>query len=758
VFSKTVPFLWLAAVAAAYLAPALAHGLALGPYDILGQLGITAHPGAVVHNLVDSDEIEEFIPWQVLSWTQVHAGHLPLWNPYSLLGLPLAFNFQSAPFSLAVAVGYLFPLRLAHSAAIVARLLIAGSGTYVLCRVLRLRTLSALFAATIYELSGGLTVWLGTYEAGCLGWLGWVFAASVLVCRGEHRARDVSLLALALAFLLYAGEPQIALLAICSLGIFAIVMTVPNARAHHKLALRPLIDHVLAVLGACALAAPVYLPGLQLIFGSARTTGPPVAGLPLYDLTHLIFGDYNGLPTSLSQVIGPDNLYVSMIYVGVIGAVLALVALALVRERVEVIAFSVLTGCVLVLLFVHPIVTLMSHVAYLDVFRILLATTLLDFTIAVLAGFGCEALLARGSAVRADRILLAALAVTTVVVIVLEVRLAVNVDHLTFGAYRMRAESFIWPGIGIASLVAVAVVRSRSTGSRHRAHVGELGLGALLLVETAFLISSGAGLLSSTSSPLSASPSVTMLSRDVGSSLIGIGSCATNVLPDLGIAPNANLAYGIAELDVLDPVRPSSYNSSYGMATRTATAPSNPPGLFCAAITSVALAREYGVSYVLEPPGANGPVGTTRVATLNGEGLFKVPDSSRATLVALGPGTTHASRPRMLYVTQPSPTSWRVTVDASAPSVLRLRLTDVPGWDATIDGRPLALRTWDDVMLQADVPQGRYVVELIYRPRAYSIGLILALCAALALVSALCWSYLKGRSRAVASSRLSERS
>lgn len=754
--SKTAPLLWLAAVAAAYLAPALAHGLALGPYDILGQLGITAHPGAVVHNLVDSDEIEEFIPWQVLAWTQVHAGHLPLWNPYSLLGLPLAFNFQAAPFSIAVAVGYLFPLRLAHSAAIVARLLIAGSGTYVLCRVLRLRTLSALFAATIYELSGGLTVWLGTYEAGCLGWLGWVFAASVLVLRGEHRARDTSLLALALAFLLYAGEPQIVFLAICSLGMFAIVMTVLNARVHHNLALRPLVDHVLAALGACALAAPVYLPGLQLVFSSARTTGPPVAGLPLYDLTHLIFGDYNGLPTSLSQVIGPDNLYVSMIYVGVIGAVLALVALALVRERIEVVAFSVLTVCVLVLLFFHPIVTLMSHVAYLDVFRILLATTLLDFTIAVLAGFGCEALLSRESAARSGRLLMASLAMATVVVIVLGIRLALNVDHLMPGAYRLRAESFIWPGIGIASLFAVALLRHRDRGRRHRTHVGELGLGALLLVETAFLVSAGSGILSSTNSPLPSSPSVTMLSRDVGSSLVGMGSCATNSIPDLGIAPDANLAYGIAELDVLDPVRPSAYNTSYGTATMTATTPSNPPGLFCAAITSVALAREYGVTYVLEPPGVPGPMGATQVASVNGEGLFKVPDSSRATLVALDPGTAHVVGPRMLSVTQPSPTSWSITVDASAPSVLELRLTDVPGWYATINGRPLALRRWDDVMLQADVPKGRYVVELAYRPRAYTIGLILALCAVLALISVLCWSYCRRRSRSIASSRYSE--
>ena len=91
------------------LIPALAHGTSLGPYDILQATGLNKVSNNKVHNSSTLDQISLFIPWTNLVWTQVHQGHLPLWNPYSALGMPLAFNWESAPFSLPVLIGYLFP-------------------------------------------------------------------------------------------------------------------------------------------------------------------------------------------------------------------------------------------------------------------------------------------------------------------------------------------------------------------------------------------------------------------------------------------------------------------------------------------------------------------------------------------------------------------------------------------------------------------------------------------------------------------------
>jgi len=115
-----------------------------------------------------------------------------------------------------------------------------------------------------------------------------------------------------------------------------------------------------------------------------------------------------------------------------------------------------------------------------------------------------------------------------------------------------------------------------------------------------------------------------------------------------------------------------------------------------------------------------------------------VPTAAAATVVALGPGRSapglDASGPAV-PVTHPGPATWRLTVRAGRPSVVRLRLTDVPGWHATLDGRPVALERFAGVMLQARVPPGRHVLVLRYRPGTFTAGLALAGVAALGLLA-----------------------
>jgi hypothetical protein len=199
---------WVVVAAIAVLVPALVHGLSLGPFDQLSRYGLSTRPGTVVHYTGPGDQIEMLIPWTTLAWTQVHHGHLPLWNPYSGLGMPLVFNWQSASFSVPALLGYLVPVHLAFTVAQVATLLIAGSGVYVLGRVLRMGVLGAATAATVYELSGPFMGWLGWPNAAAMSWAGWLFATAVLIVRGRHRGRDIALFAVFLACAVYAGQPE----------------------------------------------------------------------------------------------------------------------------------------------------------------------------------------------------------------------------------------------------------------------------------------------------------------------------------------------------------------------------------------------------------------------------------------------------------------------------------------------------------------------------------------------------------------------
>ena len=319
---------WVLVAAIGVLAPALAHGASLGPFDVLSRYGLSAQPGVRVHYTGPADQIDALIPWTTLAWTQVHNGHLPLWNPYSGLGLPLAFNWQSAVFSLPALVGYLFPVRLAYTVAMVVTLVVAGSGVYVLGRMLRLGVLGCTMAATVYELSGPVMGWLGWPNASAMSWAGWVFGAGLLVIRGRHRAGAVALFAVILAFAVYAGQPEGVVLLGGAFAVFVAVVLLLARRLDRSAPLvRPVVDLVLASVAGAALAAPLALPGLQVGSASEGAAVQSYGALRPHDLLHLVFQGFDGLPVAGNRWFGPSIYPETAAYVGVIALVLGVTAL-----------------------------------------------------------------------------------------------------------------------------------------------------------------------------------------------------------------------------------------------------------------------------------------------------------------------------------------------------------------------------------------------------------------------------------------------
>lgn len=110
------------------------------------------------------------------------------------------------------------------------------------------------------------------------------------------------------------------------------------------------------------------------------------------------------------------------------------------------------------------------------------------------------------------------------------------------------------------------------------------------------------------------------------------------------------------------------------------------------------------------------------------EDLYRIPGAAQATLVAASHGTVPApdARGKAVAVTHPDPASWKLVTHSPRASVLRLRLTNLPGWHATIDGKSLQLLPFSGVMMQARVPPGTHTIELHYWPGAFSAGLVLA--------------------------------
>ncbi len=746
---------WVLAAGLAPLIPALIHGLSLGPYDILSAVGVTSSPGAVVHNPSQRDLVALFMPFTHQVWTQVHQGHLPLWNPDSGLGMPLAFNWESAPLALPQLVGYLVPVQFAFTVGVLVTVAVAGTGAYVFGRVLHLGVLSSSLVGTVFVLSGPVFSFLGWSSTSVSSWAGWIFAFAVLVVRGRTRLRWVCGLALTIAMSIYAGHPETAFLLLVGLAVFLAVLLVDQVRrlGGWNQVLRPVLDLIVAGAAGVALSAPLLLPGWQLLnqSGRAGTGNYSSISIPDHGLLQFIFQGFDGLPVSGSHWFGKVSYEWTAIYVGVIALVLAVVAVGTRWRRPEV------KGMVVVAIVMVPLALQPSIASFLSdrpiVGNVILsfATVPLALALSVLAGIGLDALVRDHAERRVRQWAFACFAVMALVLIGIWI---FGRGHLPPDEARIRAESFVWPlAATITGLLSVwwlgHTVRSRGSPQLKTARAAGF---VLLACETAFLVASAMPLWTSVPSAVPRTPAVASLQRKVGSALVGVGtsSCIRSTFfggSEPGFLPQANLLFDVHELAIYDPFIPKTYFSSWQRLTGSEGG-SAYLYLFCPAVTTVAAARRFGVRYVLEPPNVKGPPGASFLGRYDGQSLYEVSASAPATLVPaparkMLPSDDAPGRPVIVHT--PSPSTWKLTTNNHVPAVLRLRLTDVPGWHATIDGRPLQLSRYSGVMLQARIPTGQHVIVLEYWPTAFTAGLLIAALTVIGFVIAFSFSWFRRR-------------
>jgi hypothetical protein len=265
----------------------------------------------------------------------------------------------------------------------------------------------------------------------------------------------------------------------------------------------------------------------------------------------------------------------------------------------------------------------------------------------------------------------------------------------------------------------------------------------LLLCQSAFLIAAGDFAWSSGSKLPSPTPAEVALEHAVGPDLVGLGEGACFQPPGLGILPNVNVMFGIHQMAVYDPLLQKSYFTSWEAATGQS---GGEPQIstFCPTITSATTARHFGISYVLTAQSSPGPSGAIFLQTLgkgrSAEHLYKIPGATKATLTLALPGRAARSAANAIatpvHVESPTPSTWNMTTDATAPTVLRLHLAAAHGWHATIDGKPLALSTYSGIMLQARIPAGRHSIVVSYWPETFTLGIALAAITLIGLVAA----------------------
>jgi hypothetical protein len=506
----------------------------------------------------------------------------------------------------------------------------------------------------------------------------------------------------------------------------------------------------LSGVAALGLAAPLLLPGLEVVGRATRGVATGFT-LPTSASANVLLAGYHGYPTRGSNYFGPSNYYETAAYVGLVALVLVCVTLVHCWRKPAVLGLSVVAVLCAALTYSGNFFRLLERVPVLQTIQWTRALIVLDFTLAILAGVGLQVLLDRSD----DRATRRAWWVSTLVLSL--VVYLVWLHHSRAGLDPMdaeiRATSFKWAAaqLGVLILVglALSIAAHRRSSSAFRRRSARTSAAVLLLaVETVFLLTAAPSLWASSSESFPVTPAVARLQEVVGDARVGFARCETDVdVPSLGILAGTNAAYMVREVSAFDPILPTSYFRSYYDALGQHSAIHGRGG-FCPSLNTAALARHFGVSYVLAASGSPPPSGMVFKETIGGEDLYSVPGAG---IVTVQPDTMLPGSPEATVATVSGdvndPASLRTVVDVATPSTLYFRVTNYDGWSATIDGRDLPLDTWAETMLRASVPPGRHVIEMRYRPRTFTVGLMLAGASAFAVGVALLSPLWRSRTR-----------
>lgn len=235
----------------------LAFAALLAPVLVL-LAPVLSDPGSVPGNF--GDLFAYHYPLRQLVASRLQSGAFPLWNPYIFSGLPLFANSQAATVYPGSVLFHILPLSAAFTFSMLLHLVIAGAGTYLLGRELRL----ARWAATALAFSWMLSPFVafrgahGVPTLLCsLAYVPWTWLAL--------RAGAWRLLALVFVLQFLSGHPQFMAANILGLGAVALFN---GARPLRTLAAGGLV--------ALALGAVQIVETLRFSGQSVRTVWPSI--------------------------------------------------------------------------------------------------------------------------------------------------------------------------------------------------------------------------------------------------------------------------------------------------------------------------------------------------------------------------------------------------------------------------------------------------------------------------------------------------
>lgn len=274
------------------------------------------------------DHLDYFQPLRMFTAEELKAGRLPLWNPYSASGEPWLANPQTGVFYPPAWLFLLLPFEAAYMLFLLVHLVILGWGAYLLFARTASQGAAMVGAAAVMFCGPTLSLLDVNNNLATFAWL-----PLVLWCAAERSWRRGAF-ALAMAFL--GGEPFFA-------GVGALMFAIVAARSIKTI--------VFAALATIGLTAIQLFPFLEAIAQSDRAAGMS-ANLILRDSMPLRDWLRIAIPPTFQSLAFDPNLgqhFITVIYVGMLTAALAIIGLTSIRKRhvagwVALLVFAIVIG------------------------------------------------------------------------------------------------------------------------------------------------------------------------------------------------------------------------------------------------------------------------------------------------------------------------------------------------------------------------------------------------------------------------------
>ncbi len=684
--------------------------------------------------LAGSDTANQVLPWFQFQASEWHSGRIPLWDPNHWFGQPLigqaqpgvAYPLNWILFSLPLRDGWIKQAHL-HGYFVIIHLLAAWFA-YKLARDLGCRRLAAVFGASIFSLAG----WLGTNEwpqmiNGAV-WAPLVFLYLFRATRGRAPIRSSILAGFFLGMAWLSGHHQIPIFV--SLACAGVWLWSLHERREPRLLAAFLVFWVMA---GCTGAVQI-LPAQE--YGQLAHRWVGAADSITWDqkVPYDVHKTFNLKPHNLLGILIPGFFYGTDPFLGPVAFSMALLAVALAWRRRETrLLTAVALGGLLFSLGPHNVFHGLIYALIPNVDKARsgsMAVFIFGFGASMLAAIGLHHLLERAESVWLRRL---ALGAVSFAVFIYAVRFALVLAKDFPGSIEDR--SLV---IALTALLLAAVLSSKLAPRT----VAFCLLG-LFLVEVSN--SNGFFMPSMEEKERTALLRSNSQHGDIAAFLRRQPGMNRFEVDDKVLAYNFGDWYGLPQAEgylasitsnlVLQPTYSHAAKRLLGVAYRISNSPNefynedvftSQSGLKVFRHADV-LPRAFAVHQAIQMP-------ERYLVAANMRDIEK-----RTILLEKPPVLTACDSADNIVVQRYTPGQVKLAASMTCKGMVILADTWFPGWEATVDGKPVHIYEAYAMVRGVVVDAGVHSVEFSYRPRSVLFGAILTLLAALAAALAAAW-------------------